>query len=122
MIKVVHTLGGGVWGGCGRRVVCGFVVFGCFLDVKEGLEGGGIRFVWSLAVGACENSVGAVLSSDLAGGADMVAGVVLTSTELTSDLLSANCGVVSNALAGIALAVGLCISVCSTPCLYSSNK
>ena len=78
MIKVVHTLGRGVWGGCGCRVVGGFVVFGCFVDIKEGLAGGGIPFVWSLAVGAFENSVGAVLSSDLAGGADMVACIVLT--------------------------------------------
>ena len=78
--------------------------------------------MWYLAVGAFENSVGAVLSSDLAGGADMVACVVLASTELTSDLLSTNCGVVSKALAGIALAVGLFVSVCSTPSLYSSNK
>ena len=122
MIKVVHTLGRDVGGGCGRRIVGGFVVFRCFVDVKEGLAGGGSRFVLSRAVGAFENSVGAVLSSDLAGGANMVACVVFTSTELTSDLLSANCGVVSKALAGIALAVGLCVSVCSTPCLYSSNK
>ena len=122
MIKVVHTLGRGVGGDCGRRVGGSFVIFGYFVDVKEGLAGGGIGFVWSLAVGAFENSMGAVLSSDLAGGADMVACVMLTSTELTSDLLSANCGVVSKALAGIALAVGLGISICSTPCLYCSNK
>ena len=52
----------------------------------------------------------------------MVACVVITSTELTFDLLSANCGVVSKALAGIALAVGLGVSVCSAPCLDCSNK
>ena len=52
----------------------------------------------------------------------MVACVVITSTELTSDHLSANCGVVSKALAGIALAVGLGVSVCSAPCLDCSNK
>ena len=78
--------------------------------------------MWSLAVGAFENSMGAVLSCNLAGKADMVAGVVHTSTVLTSELLSANCGVVAKALGGIALAVGLGISVCSTLCLYCSNK
>ena len=122
MIMVVHTLVRGMGRDCGHRVGGSFVVFGCFVDVKEGLAGGGIGFVWSLAVGAFENSMGAVLSCNLAGRADMVAGVVPTSTELTSDLLSADCGVVSKALAGIALVVGLGISVCSTPCLYCSNK
>ena len=122
MIKVVHTLGRGVGGECGHRVGGRFVVFGCFVDVKEGLAGGGIGFVWPLAVGAFENCMGAVLSCNLAGRADMLAGVMVTSTELTFDLLSANCGVVSKALIGIALAVGLGISVCSTPCLYCSNK
>ena len=52
----------------------------------------------------------------------MVVCVVITSTELRSDHLSANYGVVSKAQAGIALAVGLAISVCSTSCLYCSNK
>ena len=122
MIKVVHTLGLGCWGGGSRWVGGGFVVLGCFVDIKEGLAGGGVGFVWALAIGAFESGVRAGLSSCLAGRADMVACVVITSTELTSDLLSANCGVVSKALAGIALAVGLGISVCSTPCLYCSNK
>ena len=122
MIKVVHTLGRGVGGGYGRRVMGGFVVFRCFVNVKKGLAGWGIRFVCSLAVGEFENSVGAVLSSDLAGGANMVACIVFSSTELTSDLLSTNYGVVSKALAGIALAIGLCVSVCSTHCLYCSNE
>ena len=76
----------------------------------------------SLAVSAFENSMGVVLSCNLAGREDMLAGVVRTSTKLTSDLLSANCGVVYKALVGIALAVGLFVSVCSTPYLYSSNK
>ena len=49
--------------------------------------------------------MGAGLSSGLAGRTDMVACVVFSSTELTSDLLSANCGVVSKILAGIALAI-----------------
>ena len=122
MIEVVHTLGLGWWGEDGRCVGGGFVVFGCFVDIKEGLAGGGVGFVWALAIGAFESSVGAGLSSCLAGRADMVAGVVFTSTEQASDLLSANCGVVSKALAGIALAVGLGISVFSTSCLNCSNK
>ena len=122
MIKVVHTLGRGMGGDCGRRVRGSFVVFGCFVNVKEGLAGGGIGFVWSLAVGEFESGVRAGLSSYLAGVADMVACVMFTSTELASDLLSANCGVVTKALAGIALAVGLCISICSTPGLYCTNK
>ena len=78
--------------------------------------------MWTLAIGTFENSVGAGLSSGLAGSADMVACVVFPSTELTFDLLSANCGVVSKALAGIALAVGLGVAVCSTSGLYCSNK
>ena len=40
MIKVVHTLGRGVGGDCGRRVGGSCVVFRCFVDVKEGLAGG----------------------------------------------------------------------------------
>ena len=78
--------------------------------------------MWTLAIGTFENSVGAGLSSGLAGSADMVACVVFPSTELTSDLLSANYGVVSKALVGIALAVGLYIFVCSTACLYCTYK
>ena len=72
------------------------------------------------AIGAFESCVGAGLSSSscLGGRAGMVACVVFTSTELASDLLYANYGVVSKALAGIALVVGLCISVCSTPYYY----
>ena len=66
------------------------------------------------------SGMGAGLSSCLAGRADMVACVVFTSTELASDLLSAYSGVVSKALAGIALAVGLCVSVCSTAYLHCS--
>ena len=108
-------------GGGGRCVGGGFVVFGCLVDVKEGLAAGGVGFVWTLAIGAFESGMGAGLSSCLAGRAHMVACVVITSTELTFDLLSANCGVVSKALAGIALAVGLGVSVCSTLCLYCSN-
>ena len=77
--------------------------------------------MWTLVIGTFESGMGAGLSSCLAGRADMVASVVFPSTELTSDLLSANYGVVSKTLAGIALAVGLCISVCSTPCLYCPN-
>ena len=107
-------------GGCCVRG--GFAVFGCFVEIKEGLVGTGVCFEWNLAIGAFESGVGAGLSSSLAGRANMVACVVITSTELTFDLLSANCGVVSKALAGIALAVGLGISVCSTSCLYCSNK
>ena len=122
MIKVVHTLGLGCWGGGGRWVGGGFVVFGCFVDIKEGLAGGGVGFVWTLAVGAFESCVRAVLSSCMVGRADMVACIVFPSTELTSDLCSANCRVVSKALAGIALAVGLGVSVCSTSGLYCSNK
>ena len=74
--------------------------------------------MWTLAIGACESGMGAGLSCCLVGRADIVVCVVFTSRELASDLLSANCGVVSKALAGIALAVGLCISVCCTACLY----
>ena len=99
----------------GRCVGGGFVVFGCFVDIKESLAGGGVGFLWTMAVGAFESGVRAGLSSCLAGGADMVACVVFPSTELASDLLSANCGVVTKALAGIALAVGLCISTSGKP-------
>ena len=95
-----------MWGGGGRSVGGGFILFGCFVDIKETLAGVAIGFVWTLAVGAFESGVRAGLSSCLAGGADMVACVVFTSTELESHLLSANCGVVFKALAGIALAVG----------------
>ena len=78
--------------------------------------------MWNLAVGAFESGMGAGLSSCLAGRADRVVCVLFNSTELASDLLSANCGVVFKALVGIALAVGLCISVCRTACLYCSKK
>ena len=122
MIKVVHTIGLDSWGGDGGSGGGGFVVFGCLVDIKECLAGVGVRFVWTLAIGTFECSVGAGLSTCLAGREDMVACVVFPSTELASDFLSTNCEVVSKTLAGIALAVGLCISVCSTPCLYCSNK
>ena len=122
MIKVVNTLGLGCWGGGGRCVGGGFVVFRCFVDIKEGQAGGRVGFVCTLAVGAFESGVGAGLSSCLAGRADVMVCVVFPSTELTFDFLSAYCGMVSKALAGIALAVRLCISVCSTSCLYCSNK
>ena len=111
-----------MWGGGGRCVGGGFILFGCFVDIKESLAGGGIGFVWTLAVGAFESGVRAGLSSCLAGRADMVACVVFTSTELALNLLPADCVMVSIALARIALAVGLCISVSSTPCLNCSNK
>jgi hypothetical protein len=52
----------------------------------------------------------------------MLASVVFTSTELALYLLPANSGMVSIALAGIALAVGLSISVGSTTSLYCSNQ
>ena len=122
MIMVVHTLGLDFWEGDGRSIGGDFVVFGFFIDIKETLAGGGVGFVWTLAIGLFKCSVVAGLSSCLAGWADMVVCVVFPSTELASDFLSANCRVVSKTLAGIALAVGLCISVCSTPCLYCSNK
>ena len=65
MVKVVHTLGYDFWGGGGRSIGSGFVDFvdfGCFVDIKEGLAGGGVGFVWALAVGAFESGVGAGLS------------------------------------------------------------
>lgn len=111
-----------MWGGDGRWVGGGFVVSGSFVDINQGLAGRGVGFVWSLAVGTLEDCVGAGLSSCLAGRADMQASVVFTSTKLALYLFSANCGVVSKSLAGIALAVGLCVSVGSTSCLYCSNK
>ena len=95
MIKVVHTLGVDFWGGDGRSVGGGFGVFGCFVDIKESLAGGGVGFVSTLAIGTFECSVGAGLSSCLAGRADMVACVVFPSTELATDFLSANCGVIT---------------------------
>ena len=45
MIEVVHTLSYDFAGGGGRCVGGGFVAFGCFVDVKEGLAGGGVGFV-----------------------------------------------------------------------------
>ena len=122
MIKVVHTLGRGLWGGSSHRVEGGSVVFGGFVDIKEGLAGRGVGFVRTLAIGTFENGVGAGLSSYLAGGSDVVACVVFSSTELAANLLSANCGVVSKTMAGIALAIRLCVSVCCTPCLHYSNE
>ena len=87
----------------GHCVGGSFIVFGCFVDIKQSLAGGAVGLVWTLAVGAFESGVRAGLSSCPVGGADMVACVVFPSTELTSDLLSANCAVVTKALAGIAL-------------------
>ena len=86
------------------------------------LAGCSIGSVGSLVIGRLEYCLGAELSSCLASGAGVKACVVFTSTELASNLLSADCGVVSKALVGIALAIGLGISVCSSPCLYCSNK
>jgi hypothetical protein len=40
VIKVVHTLTGWViLGGNGHRIVGGFVVLGCFVDINQGLAG-----------------------------------------------------------------------------------
>ena len=86
------------------------------------MAGRGAGFVRSLVIGAFGNGVGAGLSSHLSGGADVVACIVFSSTELATNLLTANCGVVSKTLSGITLAIGLCISVCCTPCLHYSNK
>ena len=122
MQRVVHTLGRGVGGGGGRRFGGCLGVLGCFADVNESLAGCSIGSVGSLAIGTLEYCMSAGLSSCLASGAGVEVCVVFTSTELASNLLPAYCGVVSIALAGIALAVGLCISVCSTPCLNCSNK
>ena len=72
MIEVVHTLGYDLDGGGGRCVGGGFVVFGCFVDIKEGLAGRGVGFVWTLTIGAFESGVGAGLSSCLVGRANMV--------------------------------------------------
>ena len=66
--------------------------------------------------------MGAGLARGLACGACVLASVVVTSTQLASGLLSADCGMVSVALAGIALAVGLGVLVGCTTCLYSSNQ
>ena len=57
MIEVVHTLSYDLDGWGGRCVGGGFVVFGCFVDVKEGLAGGGVGFVCTLAIGAFESGV-----------------------------------------------------------------
>ena len=46
--------------------------------------------MWFLAIGTLEDSVGARLAGSLAGGAGVEASVVVTSTELTFDLLSAD--------------------------------
>ena len=121
MPRVVHKLGRSVVGGGGRRFGGCIVVLGCFVDVKESLAGCSIGSVGSLAIGTYEYCVGAGLSGCLASAAGVEACVVFTSTELASNLLPANRGMVSIALAGIALAVGLCVSVSSTPCLSCSN-
>ena len=122
MPRVVHTLGRSIGGGGGRRFGGCIGVLGCFVDVNESLAGCSIGSVGSLAISTLEYCVGAGLSGCLASGAGVEACVVFTSTELASNLLPADCVMVSIALAGIALAVGLGISVCSTPCLYCSNK
>ena len=122
MPRVVRTLGRSIGGGGGRRFGGCVGVLGCFVDVNQSLAGCSIGSVGSPAIGTLKYCVGAGLSGCLASGAGVEACVVFTSTELTSNLLPADCGVVSKALAGIALAVGLCISVSSTPCLNCSNK
>ena len=122
MRTVVHTLGRSIGvGGCRRFGGC-FGVLGCFVDINESLAGCSIGSLGSLAIGTLEYCVAARLSSCLTSGAGVEACVVFTSTELASNLRSADCGMVSIALAGIALAVGLCISVSSTPCLNCSYK
>ena len=51
MIEVVHTLGLGWWGGDGCCVGDGIIVFGCFVDIKEGLAGRELALCgpWQLA-------------------------------------------------------------------------
>ena len=122
MPRVVHTLDRSIGGGGGRRFGGCIGVLGCFVDVNEGLAGCRIGSVGSLAFGTLEYCMGAGLSSCLASSAGVEACVVFTSTELASNLLPVDCGMVSIALAGIALAVGLCVSVSSAPCLNCSNK
>ena len=109
-----------MWGGGGRCVGGCFILFGCFVDIKESLAGGGVNFVYTLAVGAFQSGVRAGLSSCLAGGADMVACVVFPSTELTFDLLSANCRVVTKPWQALHWLLG-CVSlyvahlICTAP-------
>ena len=122
MPRVVHTLGRCIGGGGGHSFGGCIGVLGCFVDVNESLAGCSIGSVGSLVIGTLEYCVGAGLSGCLASGAGVEACVVLTSTELALYLLPADCGMVSIALAGISLAIGLCISVSSTPCLNCSNK
>ena len=122
MLRVVHTLGRCIGGGGGRSFGGCIGVLECFVDVNESLAGCSIGSVGSLAIGTLEYCVGAGLSSCLASATGVEAYVVFTSTELASNLLLANGGMVSIALAGIALAVGLCVSVSGTPCLNCSNK
>ena len=98
------------------------VVFGGFVDINEGLASWAVGSVWFLAIGALEDGVGAGLACGLAGGAYVLASVVVTSTQLAFGLLPANCEMVSIALAGIALAVGLGVAVGCATCLYSSNQ
>ena len=122
MQRVVRTLGRGVGGGGGHRFGVRLGVLGCFVDVNESLAGCSIGSVGSLAIGTLEYCMGAGLPRCLASGAGVEACVVFTSIELASNLLPGDCEVVSKPLAGIALAVGLGIAVCSTPYLYCSNK
>ena len=122
MSRVVHTLGRCIGGGGGRSFGGCIGILGYFVDVNDCLAGCSIGFVGALAIGTLEYCEGAGLSGCLASGAGVEACVVSTSTELASNLLPANCGMISIALAGIVLAVGLCIAVSNTPCLNCSNK
>ena len=122
MQRVLHTLGRSIGAGGGCRFGGCLSVLGCFADVNGSLADYSIGSVGCLAIGILEYCVGAGLSGCLASIAGVEAYVVFSSTELTSNLLPADCGVVSKAVAGIALAVGLGISVCSTLYLYCSNK
>ena len=122
MLRIVHTFGRSIGGGGGRRFEGCIGILGCFVDVNESLAGCSIGSVGSLAIGTLEYCVGAGLSGCQASGSGVVACVVFNGPELVSNLLPANCGMVTIALAGIVLAVGLCIFVSSTPCLNCSNK
>ena len=90
----MHTFGGSVVGEGGRRFVGCLEVLGCFADVNDSLAGCLIGSVGSLAIGTLECCVGAGLCSSLASSASVEACVVFTSTELTLNLLPADCGVV----------------------------
>ena len=102
----------------GAANIWGQLVVGLLSNFKNRILGGWL----SLAFGTLEYQVGAGLSSCLESGIGVEVCVVFTSTELASNRLSANCGMVTIALAGTALAVGLYNSVRCTPCLNFSNK